>query len=118
MLFRSCTSNDSLGDGGTGRTPRYETSGHERSPLYADRRISRKIAGVVGENDQRDRGLPLLGNQNRGVSLLSFSSQTTKHDSASMDYAIFAYELLAFVTKEVLSDSREESIRDLRSALD
>jgi len=47
------------------------------------------------------------GDDKQVISFLS-AGETTRSSSAGMDYATFAYELVAFVTKEILPDSHDE----------
>lgn len=48
------------------------------------------------------------GKRARSPSLPAGNSLTMKGGASPLDYTAFAWELLAFVTKEVLSDSRDE----------
>jgi hypothetical protein len=47
------------------------------------------------------------GDDKQVISFLSVG-ETTMSGSVDMDYATFAYELIAFVTKEILPDSHDE----------
>ena len=56
--------------------------------------------------DQREVFLS-YGDDKQLISFLS-AGETTRSSSAGMDYATFAYELIAFVTKEILPESHDE----------
>lgn len=47
------------------------------------------------------------GHDRRAISFLS-AGETPRGSTAGMDYATFAYELIAFIAKEVLPDSHDE----------
>ena len=47
------------------------------------------------------------GDDKQVISFLS-TGETTRSSSTGMDYATFVYELVAFVTKEILPDSHDE----------